>query len=65
MVSNFEFLKKDFPVLANFGELAEKYCYSDSNSFLRHMNIVLHSRESQKVIITLLKEYFSQDTVRE
>ena len=24
MVSNFEFLEKDFPVLANFGELAEK-----------------------------------------
>ena len=34
MVSNFEFLEKDFPVLANFGELAEKYCYSDSNSCL-------------------------------
>lgn len=27
MVSNFEFLEKDFPVLANFGELAEKYCW--------------------------------------
>ena len=33
MVSNFDFLKKDFPVLSNFGEMAEKYCYSDSNSF--------------------------------
>ena len=38
MVSNFEFLEKDFPVLANFGELAEKYCYSDSNSCLIHVN---------------------------
>ena len=34
MVSNFDFLKKDFPVLSNFGEMAEKYCYSDSNSCL-------------------------------
>ena len=23
MVSNFDFLKKDFPVLSNFGEMAE------------------------------------------
>lgn len=34
MVSNFDFLKKDFPVLSNFGKMAEKYCYSDSNSCL-------------------------------
>lgn len=27
MVSNFDFLKKDFPVLSNFGKMAEKYCY--------------------------------------
>lgn len=27
MVYNFEFLEKDFPVLASFGGLAEKYCY--------------------------------------
>ena len=39
MVSNFEFLEKDFPVLANFGELAEKYCYSDSNSCLMKLGI--------------------------
>ena len=32
--SNFSFLKDDFPVLANFGSLAEQYCYSDSNSSL-------------------------------
>ncbi len=34
MKSNFEFLNIDFPVLARFGELAERYCYSDSNSCL-------------------------------
>lgn len=32
MGSNFDFLKERFPALANFGKLAEKYLYSDSNS---------------------------------
>ncbi len=40
MVSNFEFLKKDFSVLANFGELAKKYCYLDSNSCLMKLGII-------------------------
>lgn len=40
MVSNFEFLEKDFPVLANFGKLAEKYCYSDSNSCLMKLGMI-------------------------
>ena len=40
MLSNFEFLKKDFPVLANFGELAEKYLYSDSNSCLMKLGMI-------------------------
>ncbi len=39
-MSNFEFLKKDFPVLANFGELAEKYLYSDSNSCLMKLGMI-------------------------
>ncbi len=34
MESNFDFLQQDFPVLANFGRLAERYCYSDPNSSL-------------------------------
>ena len=34
MRSNFTFLEKDFPVLANFGQMAEKYCFSDPNSCL-------------------------------
>lgn len=34
MKSNFDFLNKDFPVLANFGKLAEQYCFSDANSCL-------------------------------
>ena len=40
MESNFAFLKKEFPVLANFGELAEKYCYSDSNSSLMKLGMI-------------------------
>jgi type I restriction enzyme R subunit len=40
MVSNFEFLEKDFPVLANFGNLAEKYCYTDSNSCLMKLGMI-------------------------
>ena len=34
MESNFDFLQQDFPVLANFGRLSERYCYSDPNSSL-------------------------------
>ena len=40
MQSNFLFLKDDFPVLANFGNLAEKYCYSDSNSCLMKLGMI-------------------------
>lgn len=40
MKSNFDFLEKDFPVLANFGGLAEQYCYSDSNSCLLKLGMI-------------------------
>lgn len=40
MSSNFDFLKDDFPVLANFGSLAEQYCYSDSNSCLMKLGMI-------------------------
>lgn len=40
MRSNFEFLNSHFPVLANFGELAEKYLYSDSNSCLMKLGMI-------------------------
>ena len=40
MKSNFEFLKDSFPVLANFGELAEKYLYGDSNSCLMKLGMI-------------------------
>ena len=40
MKSNFDFLNKDFPVLANFGRLAEDYCYSDSNSALMKIGMI-------------------------
>lgn len=38
--SNFDFLKEKFPVLANFGEIAEKYLYSDSNSCLLKLGMI-------------------------
>lgn len=40
MKSNFEFLNSSFPVLANFGELAEKYLYNDSNSCLMKLGMI-------------------------
>lgn len=40
MKSNFSFLEKDFPALANFGELAEAYCYRDSNSCLLKIGMI-------------------------
>lgn len=40
MTSNFEFLEKEFPVLANFGKLAEQYCYTDANSCLMKLGMI-------------------------
>ncbi len=40
MNSNFCFLENDFPVLFNFGQLAEEYCYSDSNSCLMKLGMI-------------------------
>lgn len=40
MLSNFEFLEKKFPVLSKFGELAEAYCYSDSNYCLIKLGMI-------------------------
>ena len=40
MKSNFAFLEDTFPSLANFGKLAEKYCYSDSNSCLIKLGMI-------------------------
>ncbi|MBQ6601977.1 MAG: type I restriction-modification system endonuclease [Eubacterium sp.] len=40
MKSNFSFLEETFPVLANFGGLAEQYCYSDSNSCLMKLGMI-------------------------
>ena len=40
MESNFRFLEKDFPVLAQFGKTAEKYLYSDSNSCLMKLGMI-------------------------
>lgn len=38
--SNFSFLNKDFPVLAQFGIKAEQYLYSDSNSCLMKLGMI-------------------------
>ena len=40
MGSNFTFLEKDFPVLAQFGKNAETYLYSDSNSCLMKLGMI-------------------------
>lgn len=40
MKSNFSFLYSHFPVLANFGELAERYLYGDSNSCLMKLGMI-------------------------
>ena len=40
MKSNFTFLHDTFPVLANFGTLAEEYCYSDSNSCFMKLGMI-------------------------
>jgi len=40
MKSNFEFLKDSFPVLADFGKLAEAYLYSDANSCLIKLGMI-------------------------
>jgi len=40
MKSNFTFLENAFPVLANFGKLAEQYCFSDSNSSLIKLGMI-------------------------
>lgn len=38
--SNFDFLNKDFPVLANFGRLAEQYCFTDANSCIMKLGML-------------------------
>lgn len=40
MTSNFKFLETEFPVLANFGDLAEQYCYTDPNSCLMKLGMI-------------------------
>lgn len=40
MESNFRFLEKEFPVLAQFGKNAEAYLYADSNSCLMKLGMI-------------------------
>lgn len=40
MKSNFDFLDKDFPVLAQFGKMVESCLYSDSNSCLMKLGMI-------------------------
>ena len=40
MKSNFAFLDKEFPVLAQFGRRAEAYLYSDSNPCLMKLGMI-------------------------
>ena len=40
MASNFKFLETEFPSLAEFGNLAEQYCYTDPNSCLMKLGMI-------------------------
>lgn len=40
MSSNFDFLSEKFPVLADYGQKAEKYLFSDSNSCLMKLGMI-------------------------
>ncbi len=40
MKSDFSFLQDTFPAIANFGNLAEQYWYSDSNSCLTKLGLI-------------------------
>ena len=51
MASNFVFLKDKFPVLFNFGDLAEKYLYRDSNSCLMKLGMI------GETIVNLIFDY--------
>lgn len=55
MTSNFAFLKEHFPVLANFGRLAESYCYSDANSCLMKLGMIGE---------TIINMMFAYDKIR-
>lgn len=39
-MSNFKFLQERFPILANLGNLAEKYLYNDPNSCLIKLGMI-------------------------
>ena len=50
-MSNFDFLKQKFPVLANLGDLAEKYLYTDPNSCLIKLGMI------GETVVNLIFEY--------
>ena len=50
-MSNFDFLKEKFPVLANLGDLAEKYLYTDPNSCLIKLGMI------GETVVNLIFEY--------
>lgn len=50
-MSNFDFLEERFPVLANLGDLAEKYLYTDANSCLIKIGMI------GETIVNLIFEY--------
>ena len=50
-MSNFDFLKEKFPVLANLGNLAEKYLYTDPNSCLIKLGMI------GETVVNLIFEY--------
>ena len=51
MSSNFDFLSEKFSVLADYGQKAEKYLYSDSNSCLMKLGMI------GETIVNLMFQY--------
>ena len=57
-MSNFDFLKQKFPVLANLGDLAEKYLYTDPNSCLIKLGMI------GETVVNLIFEYDNINLIR-
>jgi hypothetical protein len=64
MISNFNFLQSKWPQLVNYGELAEKYLYSDSNASLAKLRLFGEKIVQYIFQCERLEEYISVDQIR-
>lgn len=61
MVSNFKFLQDKWPQLATYGELAEKYLYTDSNATLIKLRLFCEKIVQYIFQCERLEEYISEN----